>query len=131
MCSKGQSGPNDVYFPDRILYPMKRVGERGDGKWKRISWDEALDEMVSVLKPLRDAGTPEKFCFHYGRMKASSGKLIKSLFLNGAYGTKTVPGHTSICEGGKWTAHELVWGGHFDNWILITQITCSISAATF
>jgi anaerobic selenocysteine-containing dehydrogenase len=116
MCSKGQSGPNDVYFPDRILYPMKRVGERGDGKWKRISWDEALDEMVSVLKPLRDAGTPEKFCFHYGRMKASSSKLIKSLFLNGAYGTKTVPGHTSICEGGKWTAHELVWGGHFDNW---------------
>jgi anaerobic selenocysteine-containing dehydrogenase len=116
MCSKGQSGPNDVYFPDRILYPMKRVGARGEGKWKRISWDEALNEMVGVLKPLRDAGTPEKFCFHYGRMKSSSSKLIKSLFLNGAFGTKTVPGHTSICEGGKWTAHELVWGGHFDNW---------------
>ena len=115
MCSKGQSGLQDVYFPDRILYPMKRVGERGGGKWKRISWDDALNEMASVLKPLRDAGTPEKFCFHYGRMKASSSKLIKSLFLGG-YGTKTVPGHTSICEGGKWTAHELVWGGHFDNW---------------
>jgi anaerobic selenocysteine-containing dehydrogenase len=116
MCSKGQSGPNDVYFPDRILYPMKRVGARGDGKWKRISWDDALDEMISVLKPLRDAGKSEKLCFHYGRMKASSGKLIKSLFLNGVMGTKTTPGHTSICEGGKWTAHELVWGGHFDNW---------------
>jgi anaerobic selenocysteine-containing dehydrogenase len=116
MCSKGNSGPNDVYFPDRILYPMKRVGERGEGKWKRISWEEAENEMVSVIKPLMDAGTPEKFCFHYGRMKASASKIAKSLFLNGVVGTKTVPGHTSICEGGKWTCHELVWGGHYDNW---------------
>jgi anaerobic selenocysteine-containing dehydrogenase len=116
MCSKGQAGLQDVYFPDRILYPMKRVGERGEGKWKRVSWDDALTELSGKLKKLRDDGHPEKFCFHYGRMKASSSKLIKSLFLNGAYGTKTVPGHTSICEGGKWTAHELTWGGHYDNW---------------
>ena len=46
MCSKGQSGPNDVYFPDRILYPMKRVGERGEGKWTRISWEQALTEIA-------------------------------------------------------------------------------------
>ena len=115
MCSKGQSGLQDVYFPDRILYPMKRVGERGEGKWKRISWDDALTELGGKLKKLRDDGHPEKFMFHYGRMKASSSKLIKSLFLKG-YGTKTIGGHTSICEGGKWTAHELTWGGHYDNW---------------
>jgi thiosulfate reductase/polysulfide reductase chain A len=72
MCSKGQSGPNDVYFPDRILYPMKRVGERGEGKWKRISWDDALNEMVSVLKPLRDAGTPEKILLS---LRQDEGKL--------------------------------------------------------
>ncbi len=115
MCSKGQSGLQDVYFPDRILYPMKRVGERGEGKWKRISWDNALAELGARMKKLRDDGHPEKFMFHYGRMKASSSKLIKSLFLKG-YGTKTIGGHTSICEGGKWTAHELTWGGHYDNW---------------
>ncbi len=115
MCSKGQSGPNEVYFPDRILYPMKRVGPRGGGKWKRISWDEALTELGGRLKKLRDNGHPEKFMFHYGRMKASSSKLIKSVFL-GTYGTKTIAGHTSICEGGKWTAQELTWGKHYDNW---------------
>lgn len=115
MCSKGQSGSNDVYFPDRILYPMKRAGARGSGKWKRISWDAALTELAGRLKKLRDAGHPEKFMFHYGRMKASSSKLIKSVFL-GTYGTKTIAGHTSICEGGKWTAQELTWGGHYDNW---------------
>ncbi len=115
ICARGQAGINQVYDPDRILYPMKRVGKRGEGEWKRITWDEALTEIASRLKKLRDNGHPEKFAFQYGRMKASSGKLIKSLFL-ASYGTKTIGDHTSICEGGKWTAHELTWGGHYDNW---------------
>ena len=115
MCAKGQAGVNQVYDPDRILYPLKRVGKRGEGKWKRISWDEALTEVAGRLKKLRDDGHPEKFMFHYGRMKASSSKLIKSVFL-ATYGTGTVGNHTSICEGGKWTAQELTWGKHYDNW---------------
>jgi len=115
LCAKGQAGVNQVYDPDRILYPLKRVGKRGEGKWKRISWDEALTEVAGRLKKLRDAGHPEKFMFHYGRMKASSSKLIKSVFL-AHYGTKTIGNHTSICEGGKWTAQELTWGKHYDNW---------------
>jgi anaerobic selenocysteine-containing dehydrogenase len=114
ICARGQAGINQVYFPDRILYPLKRVGKRGEHKWKRISWDEALDEIAARLKPLLDAGTPEKFMFHYGRMKSSSSKVTKD-FLT-AFGTKTVGGHTSICEGGKWTTQELTWGGHYDNW---------------
>ena len=71
LCAKGQAGVNQVYFPDRILYPMKRVGKRGEHKWKRISWDEALDTIAAKLKPLRDAGTPELFMYHYGRHKAA------------------------------------------------------------
>ena len=39
ICSKGAAGINQLYDPDRILYPMKRAGKRGSGKWKRISWD--------------------------------------------------------------------------------------------
>jgi len=114
LCSRGQGGIGQSYDPDRILYPMKHVGtERGDGKWKRISWEEALEELTARLKKLRDDGTPEKFMFHYGRMKASASKIIKSYFLP-AYGTKTIGNHTSICEGGKWTAQELTWGKHYD-----------------
>lgn len=115
LCAKGQAGINQVYDPDRILYPLKRVGRRGEGKWKRIAWDEALGELADRLKRLRDEGHPERFMFHYGRMKASSSKLIKGLFLS-TYGTKTIGNHTSICEGGKWTAQELTWGSHYDNW---------------
>lgn len=115
ICAKGSAGINQLYDPDRILYPMKRVGKRGEGKWKRVTWDEALTELAARLKKLRDEGHPEKFMFHYGRMKASSSKIVKSVFL-GAYGTGTVGNHTSICEGGKWTSQELTWGKHYDNW---------------
>ena len=63
LCAKGQAGMDQVYFPDRILYPMQRVGKRGEHKWKRISWDAALDLLASKLKPLRDAGTPAPFMY--------------------------------------------------------------------
>jgi anaerobic selenocysteine-containing dehydrogenase len=115
ICAKGGAGVNQLYDPDRVLYPMKRAGKRGSGKWKRISWDEALTELASRLKKLRDEGHPEKFMFHYGRMKGSSSKIIKSVFLS-TYGTKTIGNHTSICEGAKWTGQELTWGKHYDNW---------------
>ena len=125
LCARGQAGTNVLYNPDRLLYPLKRIGKRGEGKWKKISWDEALDLLVNGgeivgrkvkgLKTLRDEGHPEKFMFHYGRMKGSDGKIIKSCFL-AAYGTKTIGNHTSICESAKFTAEELTWGSHYDNW---------------
>ena len=114
LCSKGQAGVNQTNDPDRILYPMKRVGKRGEGKWKRITWDEALDEIAARMKKNRDAGTPEKVVYHYGRAKASHSKTVGGFFK--AYGTGSIGNHTSICEGGKWSAQELTWGGHYDNW---------------
>ena len=114
MCAKGQGAVNHVYDADRVLYPMRRAGARGEGKWKRISWDEALDEMAARMKKNRDAGTPEKVVFHYGRMKASHSKTINGFWK--AYGTGSIGNHTALCEGGKWTAQELTWGGHYDNW---------------
>ncbi len=49
MCAKGLSGIQSLYNPNRNKYPMIRVGERGSGKWKRISWDEALDLISDKL----------------------------------------------------------------------------------
>jgi anaerobic selenocysteine-containing dehydrogenase len=50
ICALGLSIPKLVYHPDRLKYPMKRLGERGEGKWQRISWDEALETIGSRLK---------------------------------------------------------------------------------
>lgn len=115
LCAKGQAGINQLYDPDRVLYPMRRTGARGDGKWKRVSWDEALGEIAGRLKKLRDDGQPEKFMFHHGQMLASSEKLIKDVFLAN-YGTATIGNNRSICESAKWTGQELTWGVHYDNW---------------
>ena len=115
ICAKGQGGVGQDNDPDRILYPLRRVGKRGEGKWKRVSWDEALGELAERLKKLRDAGTPEKFVFHYGRLKGGCNKLIKGAFMS-TYGSSSIGNHTSICEGGKWVAQELTWGKHYDNW---------------
>ena len=115
LCAKAQAGVNHVYDPDRLLYPLRRVGARGEGKWKRISWDEALTEIADRLRALREAGTPEKFMFHYGRMKSSASKMMTSVFMP-TYGSATIGDHTAICEAGKWVAQELTWGGHYDNW---------------
>ncbi len=52
LCVKGFSYPNSVYSPDRIKYPMKQEG-RGSGKWKRISWDEALETISKKILELK------------------------------------------------------------------------------
>ncbi|MFC2060176.1 molybdopterin-dependent oxidoreductase [Chloroflexota bacterium] len=54
ICLKGLASPRLVYHPDRLKYPLKRVGERGEGKWQRITWDEALDTIASKLLELKE-----------------------------------------------------------------------------
>jgi len=58
LCPKGWAGLDILYHPDRLKYPLKRVGERGEGKWKRISWDQALDEIAGKLMDIRDQYGP-------------------------------------------------------------------------
>jgi len=53
-CLRGRAYRQRVYSPDRIKYPMKRIGERGEGKFKRISWDEALDIAAGDLIRVKD-----------------------------------------------------------------------------
>ena len=52
LCSKGLSSKDLIYHPERLQYPLKRAGERGEGKWERISWEEALDTVASRLKEI-------------------------------------------------------------------------------
>jgi DMSO reductase family type II enzyme molybdopterin subunit len=48
-CQKGASWSQSLYGPDRLLYPLKRAGERGEGKWERVSWDDALTDIADAM----------------------------------------------------------------------------------
>lgn len=63
ICSRGLSFPKLVYHPDRLKYPLKRVGERGEGKWERISWDEAIDTIAGRLKEIGEKHGPSSRAF--------------------------------------------------------------------
>lgn len=54
ICQKGVAAARQPYNPNRVQGPMKRVGARGEGKWERISWNQALDEIAEKLLELRD-----------------------------------------------------------------------------
>src|SRR5919109_943344 len=69
LCTKVAYYLERTYAPDRLLYPLKRVGKKGEGKFRRITWDDALDEIAARLKALA-AENPETIlpCSYAGTM---------------------------------------------------------------
>ena len=53
-CLKGRAYRQRLYHPERLKYPLKRVGERGDGKYERVGWDEALDAISKKMLEIRE-----------------------------------------------------------------------------
>src|SRR5215475_14361300 len=60
LCARGQAGLELLYNPDRIARPLKRIGERGEGKWQEISWDDALSELIASLREIKSRGSADK-----------------------------------------------------------------------
>lgn len=58
-CLRGMSMTHMIYGPDRIKTPMMRVGARGEGKWREVTWDEALDHIAGHMVRIRDEYGPE------------------------------------------------------------------------
>jgi len=54
LCAMGAASLEQIYNPRRLKYPMRRLGKRGEGRWQRISWDEAYDEMVAKIRKATD-----------------------------------------------------------------------------
>ena len=65
-CLRGRAYRQRVYSPDRLKYPMRRVGARGEGNFERVSWDQALDEVAAELKRIKASYGPPSILFMRG-----------------------------------------------------------------
>lgn len=106
LCAKGMAGAGHIYDPDRILYPLRRTGPRGSGKWKRVSWDEAINEVAGKINQVLSKGKPNEIMIKWGRNRAGGAaeRFMSTL------GSNTIVNHTSICESSKKIGMEPTWG---------------------
>lgn len=87
-CLRGRAMRRWLNSPDRLMYPMKRVGKRGEGKFERISWDEAIDIIVEKLKTTIDKYGNEAIYINYATgMYSATGRvpIQRLLSLLGGY----------------------------------------------
>ncbi|ABY36395.1 MAG TPA: formate dehydrogenase [Chloroflexus aurantiacus] len=105
-CAKGPATLNQVYDPDRILYPLKRAGKRGEGKWVRVSWDEALDDIAGRIRKAIIEKRQTEIIYHVGR-PGHDGFMEWVL---PAWGVDGHNSHTNVCSSGA-RCGQAMWMG--------------------
>lgn len=108
LCSKANAAVQVPYSPLRIMYPMKRVGEKGEGKFERCTWEEALDIIASKLKETKEKYGPESFASLSPQEYAVQGQMGQR-FLN-VHGSPNYM-HSSICMTQRTWATQVTIGG--------------------
>jgi len=108
LCAKGSAGIMQHYSPARLRAPMKRVGERGEGKFEEISWDEAFDIAIKHLAPIREKA-PHKLAFFTGRDQSQS----LTSFWAQQFGTPNYAAHGGFCSVNMAAAGIYTMGGAF------------------
>jgi anaerobic selenocysteine-containing dehydrogenase len=83
-CPKAHAAPQWVYSPDRLRYPMRRIGERGEGRFQRIAWDEALDTIAAKLKEQKEKFGPESLAILSPARRSYSDYLYRFLMAHGS-----------------------------------------------
>ena len=104
-CAKGPATHNQVYDPERILHPLKRVGGRGEGKWKRVTWEEAWDDIAAKMRESRQK-RKDGIMYHVGR-PGEDGYTNRCI---SAWGVDGHNSHTNICSSGARAGYHF-WSG--------------------
>lgn len=105
-CAKGPATINQITDPDRILYPLKRTGKRGEGQWERVSWDEALEDIAAKIRKALQEGRNNEIAYHVGRPghEGYANRVLQSWGIDGHNS------HTNICSSGARFGYNLWYG---------------------
>jgi anaerobic selenocysteine-containing dehydrogenase len=111
LCPKGLAASQLTTDLKRLLYPLKRVGKRGEGNWERISWDQALDMIAEKLDEIKKTSGAEAV----GTLKAAGGGWTSNWFfiqrLMNAFGSPNVATNVNICYGARASSWAWTYGG--------------------
>ena len=109
-CVKGLSIIEQMYHPDRLTHPLRRIGARGDGRWERITWEEAFGEMAERLGTLRQKHGPESIALITGTGRHHLPQFWR--FANVLGTPNATSSGALICLGPRKNAGDLT-AGHF------------------
>lgn len=106
LCARGQSGLMNTYDPDRVLTPLIRVGQRGEGKFRATSWEEALDLVANSMQEIKGKYGPEAMIF------SSTHNLSQVQFENllNAFGSPNYGTQRSLCFNAMIVANQMTFG---------------------
>ncbi len=106
LCPRGQSGLMNTYDPDRVLTPLIRVGQRGEGKFRKASWEEALDLTANQMLAIQKNYGPEAMIF------SSTHNLSQPLFENllYAFGSPNYGTQRSLCFNAMVVSNLMTYG---------------------
>jgi anaerobic selenocysteine-containing dehydrogenase len=107
LCPKGNAAPRFLYHPDRLTHPLKRAGERGENKWRRVSWEEAIDEIATRFAQIKRESGAE-----YVAMAQGTGRPHLEWtwrFIN-AFGSPHFVGPAHLCFIPRVIASEITMG---------------------
>jgi anaerobic selenocysteine-containing dehydrogenase len=108
ICAKGIAQIERLNHPDRLLYPMKRMGEKGEGKWKRIAWDEALETIAGRMRETIAREGEKAISFAQGTPKGL--ELFLMLRLANLLNVPNIATPGNICHMPRETASNLTCG---------------------
>lgn len=95
ICAKGRAHMERIYHPDRLKYPQKRIGKKGENRWQRISWDEALGTIAEKLLGCKNLYGPETALFIQGTPKGLENPLLYRFARS--FGSPNVTATGAVC----------------------------------
>ncbi|RMH64768.1 MAG: formate dehydrogenase [Calditrichaeota bacterium] len=106
-CAKGPATINQIKDPDRILYPLRRKGERGSGEWERVTWDEVLDDIAGRIRTALKEKRNNEIAYHVGRPghEGYIDRVLQSWNVDGHNS------HTNVCSSGARFGYA-IWHGY-------------------
>ena len=96
LCARGNAGIQAIYDPDRLKYPLLRVGKKGEGKFKRVTWDEAYEYIKEKTVKILDEEKDNRSCFGYCSGEGMAEHTFKT-FMSDKFGSSNFLNHSSIC----------------------------------